>query len=187
MGGRFTNCDLICEHHNGLCGQWADDPLCEQFAFAVHALEVLKGDGSRGTTLPAVAQDGTRFDILPDFRFRMRPVVERPDGGFRITATDAGAFRKIEKQISAVANFASSQFEIRGYNFVSPVSTHGPGLRGILKAALHFVVTLTAERDRVRDVCRQMVYKLFADAVPENVSVVPYEIADGHTGLIYTS
>lgn len=127
-------------------GKWADDPLCEQFAFAVHALEVLKGDGSRGTTLPIVAQDGTRFDLLPNFRFRMRPTVERPGGGFRITATDASAFPKIEKQISAVADFASGQSEVRSYQFVAPVSTHGSGLRGILKAALHFVVAATTDK-----------------------------------------
>jgi hypothetical protein len=165
--------------HNGKCGKWADEPLCEQFAFAVHALEVLKGDKTRGTTWPIMAEDGTRFNVSADFRYRMRHVVvERPDGGFRITGTEESAFRKIEKNIGQVADFASSYEEVRPYDFTTPVSTAGPGQRGVLKAALHFVAAIASDRERVREVARQYAAVLFSDAEPDNVQVVPYEVGD---------
>jgi hypothetical protein len=179
IGGRFTRRDLLCTRHNGLCGERADDPLCEQFAFAVHALEVLKGDGRRGTTWHGlVAHDGTRFDVLPNFRFRMQHSVDRPDGGFRITATDPGVFAKLEKQILAIADFASDHVEVRSYDFISEISAHAPGLRGVLKAALHFVAAVATDRERARAVCRELSTTLFSDSMPANVSVVPYEVTD---------
>jgi hypothetical protein len=178
IGGHFKRRDLVCVPHNGMCGTWADEPLCEQFAFAVHALEVLKGDKTRGTTWPIVADDGTRFDVLPDFRHRMRHTVDRPDGGFRITGTEESAFRKIEKNLAKVADFASSHEETRRYDFTTPVSTSGPGQRGVLKAALHFVAAITCDRERAREVALQYASVLFSDAEPANVQVVPYEVGD---------
>lgn len=178
MGGHFTRRDLVCAVHNGLCGKWADGPLCEQFAFAVHALEVLKGDRTRGTTWTIAAEDGTRFDVMPDFRFRMHHTVERPDGGFRITATDDSAFRKIGKQLATVADLASTHDEVRRYDFVTPVSAGGPGKRGVLKAALHFVATLTSDRERARAICREFAAVLFSDTEPANVQLVPYELGN---------
>jgi len=106
----------------------------------------------------------------------MHHTVERPDGGFRITATDESVFRKLQRQISAVADVSSSHSEVRKYDFVSLASWDGPHLRGILKAALHFVVTIATNRERAREVSHQMADALFVDAVPDNVSVVPYEI-----------
>jgi hypothetical protein len=162
-----------------MCGKWTDKPLCEQFSFAVHALEVLKGDKSRGTTWPIVAEDGTQFDVSADFRYRMRHiVVERPGGGFRITGTEESAFRKLEKNIGQTADFDSSYEEIRPYDFTTPVSTAGPGQRGVLKAALHFVAAITSDRERAREVARQYVDVLFSDAEQDDVKVVPYEIGD---------
>ncbi len=178
IGGHFKRRNLVCVTHNGFCGTWSDEPLCEQFAFAVHALEVLKGDKTRGTRWPIVAEDGTRFDVSADFRYRMRHVVERSDGGFRITGTEESAFRKLEKNIAKGADFASSYEEVRQYGFTTPVSTSGPGQRGVLKAALHFVAAITSDRERAREVACQYAAVLFSDAEPDNVKVVPYEIGD---------
>lgn len=144
----------------------------------MHALEVLKGDRSRGTTWPLVTENGTRFDVLPDFRFAMHHEVERRDGGFRITGTEESAFRKIETQISAVADFASSYTDVPNYNFVPPVSTRSPGLHGILKTALHFVAAVAPDSDRIRSVCRNFAGTVFSDGEPANVEVSPYGVTD---------
>jgi hypothetical protein len=179
MGGRFTRSDIICAYHNGLCGKWADDPFCEQFAIAIHALEVLKGDGQRGTTLPLIAEDGTKFDSLPDFRFRMHHTVDRDaEGGFLITATDANVHNKLAKQLSAISNHSSTRTEERTYHFSTPFATHGPGMRGVLKAALHFLSTVADDYDRARAICAASSTVIFSDAEPDNVTVVPYDVTD---------
>jgi hypothetical protein len=179
MGGRFTRSDILCGKHNGLCSKWADTPLCEQFSFAIHALEVRKGDGCRGTTLLLKAEDGTRFDALPDFRFRMHPKVERDDnGGFIITATESGGQKIISKQLSAITDPSTSRTESRNYVFWAPFSTHGPGMRGVLKAALHFVAAIADDYDRAREICQDSSSSLFCEMEPPQVTVVPYDVTD---------
>jgi hypothetical protein len=179
LGGRFTTETLICGRHNGLCGQWADDPLAKQFEYAIHCLEVLKGDGTRGTTWHGlVAEDGQRFDMLPDFTAKMRPLVEETDeGGKRLVGTHPEWFEKIEKRLSAKYDFTGSFSEIRSNEFRPTCNTHGPGMRGILKAAFHFVATQAAHADEARAAAKVIATALYTDVIPSCVKVQSYDVS----------
>lgn len=179
IGGRLTSTTLVCGEHNNQCGRWADAPLSQQFEFAIHCLEALKGDGSRGTTWHGlVARDGQRFDMLPDFRARMKQRIERTEeDGLRVFTTHDEGLGKIDRQLSAKYDLAES-FTITRSDVFRPVcSTRGPGMRGILKAALHFVATQTADAEQARAAARSIADDLFSEAIPTQiVRVQPYDL-----------
>jgi hypothetical protein len=85
IGGHLDSWRLICAEHNVACGKYADGPLCQQFEFAVHCLEVLRGDGVRGTTWRCLnaKNDSVSFNVSPDFKYNMRKTkVEKDGDGF---------------------------------------------------------------------------------------------------------
>jgi hypothetical protein len=182
IGGQLRRRTLVCGTHNGRCGEWCDKPLAEQFAFAVHALEVLQRDKkSRGTKWMGLhGEDGTIFDVLSDFRFAMRypKVTSGDDGSFIVEGTPANDVSAQHEGISAVADLSSTRVEIRPTRFAPLISSRGPGLRGVLKAALHFVALITRDRARASAVCRELASELFSDAEPTRVTQVPYYVGD---------
>ncbi|HEX3465693.1 MAG TPA: hypothetical protein VHS78_16705 [Candidatus Elarobacter sp.] len=178
IGGRLATTTLLCCDHNNLCGRWADDPLSKQFEYAIHCLEARKGDGTRGTTWHGlVAQDGQRFDILADFTARMKQHVETTEtGGKRITTTHPEGLKKIETDLEKAYDFAESFTMIRSDNFRPICKATDDGMRGILKAALHFVAMQTTNEAEARSAATSVAAAIFCDAIPtEHVHLQPYD------------
>ena len=181
IGGRLKSGELVCGYHNSLCNTFADDPLSRQFQYAVHSLEVLKGNGERGTVLMNMnaTNNAAMFEVSSDFVYTIKKAkVEKDVDGYAFRVTSTKRDSRLHESLSRSANMMTSETRTVKYSFNPEHCTHGPGMRGILKAAFHLVAIYAERETDIRNITSCVKPLIFTDKLPSCVRVCPYDAGD---------
>ncbi len=189
LGGQLVDDALVCGFHNNRCGARCDDILTKQFEFAVHCLDVLKGDRSRGTTWHNLTAqiDGAVISIRPDRTTSLKPIINRdPVSGLptQIFATERRPLDALQRDLNRLTNppIPTTSETLREDVLDVRLEVGGPATRGVLKTALHFVAHETADREGARRVAAALAEELFSDGPTPRVRFAPYCVDDRWRG-----
>jgi hypothetical protein len=189
LGEQLVDSTLICGTHNNRAGEFADDPLAKRFAYAVHCLDVLKCDGTRGTTWHGLpTSDGITIDIRPDRSTRMKTIIKRDNEGLpvHIIGTEHKVIEKIERDLARLPSppiRAAMTETLRDDVLQVEINTGGDSFRGIVKAAFHFGASLTTDRASARAPATTVGPIIFSTT--DSVAILryaPYETSDRKRG-----